>query len=86
MKLAEIIDNAGYEFDRHIETAYGTGVAKAAERFNISAWEPETGGQVGVSYNLLLAIALGGPMDRLYWAGKVDEKRKHAFADARNCF
>jgi hypothetical protein len=87
MKLFEIVENAGFEPERHIEeTAVGEKVAVAAARFAIENWESETGDQIGVSYQLLKAVATGGPMDRLYWAGKVSPARRHCWADAQNMY
>ena len=85
MTLNEIVENAGYEAERFLEeTEVGKKIVKASRRFNISNWEKETGDQVGVSFQLLKAVALGGPFDRLYWMGKISQNRKHCFADAQN--
>ena len=87
MTLNEIVENAGYEAERFLEeTTLGEKIIKASHRFNISNWEKETGDQVGVSFQLLKAVADGLPFDRLYWSTKISPKRKHCFADAQNIY
>jgi hypothetical protein len=82
MTLCEIIDNGGYE-ERILELPIGEAIARAARRFEIGAWERETGDQVGVSFRLLAAIAGGNSFDRLVAAGRVSRRRRHAWADAQ---
>ena len=84
MTLNEIVENAGYDVERFFETELGEKIVKARKRFNISDWEKESGDQMGVSFQLLRAVALGDPFARLYWMSKISRDRRHCFADAQN--